>query len=87
MNNSIISKKQILEEIKKDLQEAVELVKISRDLFQKKLSVIKTEIISEKSKEKKKELLLKAEDLYRDYKDSLQIIEKYMDMRYQQIKS
>lgn len=87
MNKPILlhNRKQILEQAKRDIREAIEIIKISRDFFQKQLSVIRQEVINEKNEDKRQKLMLRAENLYKAYKESLQIIEEYMDMTYQKI--
>lgn len=70
---------------KTNIEESLEMVKISHDLFQKKLSRLKTAIKNETDKRKIGQLLTKAEKLYQEYRESLQIIEEFMDLNYRKM--
>ncbi len=62
-----------------DLQEAIELIEISRRLFQDKLSALKSKSEKAKDLKIKVNLEMQASDLYEDYKKSLAEIEKFID--------
>lgn len=68
---------------REDLEEALKLVEISRSLFQKKLSNLKRGLDRETDRDKIKKLLDQSERLYCEYKESLSIIETYMDVSFQ----
>ena len=69
------------------MEESIEMIKISRDLFQIKLNAIKKEIADETNKKNREKLMLKAEKLYKEYKESLQLIKEYMNKIYQKAKT
>ena len=86
-NNQAFSDQKQLLQIKGNLVEALKLVEISRSLFQKKLATLKEALVQETDKGKVENLVAKAKDLYQEYKESLKIIETYMDISYQRIQS
>lgn len=72
-NNNIII------DAKLDLDEALELIEISRGLFQKRLEEIKAKSKSTTNHSKLYMLEVEAQKLYEDYKKSLSAIEDYID--------
>lgn len=86
-NNQVFSEQKQLVEIKGDLVEALKLVEISRSLFQKKLATFKEALTHETDKDKLESLVVRAKELYREYEESLKIIETYMDISYQKLQS
>lgn len=80
MYNTHMSSKAVpASDAKLELQEAVELIEISRVLFQKKLSEIKAKGLKTDDSAEKAKLELKAKELYVEYKKSLSVIEEYID--------
>ncbi len=73
------TKRSIVVDKQLDLQEATELIEISRRLFQEKLAVIKSKSQETKDNKSKKDLETQAENLYNDYRKSLSEIEKFID--------
>lgn len=71
--------------VREDLEEALELVEISRKLFQEKLSALEKLLVDEADRNKIEKILRSAEKLYREYKESLKIIETYTDQRFQRV--
>lgn len=71
--------------VREDLEEALELVEISRKLFQEKLSALEKLLVDEADRNKIEKILRSAEKLYREYKESLKIIETYADQRFQRV--
>ena len=66
-------------DFKLDLEEAIELIDISKNLFQQKLEVIKEKSASTKIPEQIEKYEAEAKILYEDYKRSIDVIDKYID--------
>lgn len=64
---------------KEDVAEAIELIEITRKLFQKNITALKQRGSQVDSKEKLQEYEAEAKKLYEDYKKSLQALEEYID--------
>ncbi len=62
-----------------DYQQAVELIETSRQLFQAKLFVLRKRISNEPQPEKVEKLLVEVNNLYAEYRRSLELIEKSLD--------
>jgi hypothetical protein len=65
--------------INEDVAEAMELVEITRRLFQKNLKEVKEKSSKTKNPKKLQEYEAEAKKLYEDYKKSLGVIEEYID--------
>ena len=71
-----------LHSIREDLDEGIELIEISHNLFQKKLAALESRTKSINDPRMKKELRKEALLLFSEYKNSLQVIEQFMQEAY-----
>lgn len=67
------------------IEESIELVEISKTLFQVKLSALQKAIEKETSESKIKELHKNIKDLYTEYRKSLEVIEDFMEESYKDL--
>lgn len=81
------SRQQIAISVKQDLEEALELVELSRKLFQEKLSALEELLTNEVDRNKIEKIVSRAEKLYREYKESLAVIEAFIDSGYQRLQN
>ena len=77
--SSFLQSSQELFEAQISLEEAIQLVEVSRVLFHKKLGVIQQKVEGETSEAQRRQLHDEAKELYRQYTTSLDVIENYID--------
>ena len=76
-----------LNTFQKDIDEALELIEISHQLFLRRLSAIEAQSLLEENPRKKDVFRKKALKLFSEYKNSLQVIEKFIEQAYEKNKS
>ncbi|MCL4365831.1 hypothetical protein M1437_01230 [Patescibacteria group bacterium] len=62
-----------------DIRESVDLIELSRKIFQEKLAAIRSKLEETHDLKQAKSLLAEAKDLSREYTESLKIIESYIE--------